>query len=520
MDAASGEKRRRLNGAAAAPNTKNKKKQEARSPWETTDESKGIALDGPTQLLAPGGAAAKNIAIKEVKSDANGFAFSTMTSLLEIQERGTKSKGHLALVLAGQKKKLLVRRGFADAATFEMTIVIKDPLCEEPELRPVTVVNIGAANVKKAESQPTSKAEVVCKEVVDVMFEAHFKFMSGYQTTVDRLSKHVSAMTSIVSEMVEAAGATMAPEVSLYPPRLRYDNDEVCGAFMKVRILQQDKRAILFCSGKNGIVNHEMRDEPDSEYAVQWLPNKSMTEIQEFTKQISTTTCVVANRTTIGVRCLAADIKQVRLTCCKSDPRYNDINISVVPSRYYEVTGFQIGTCSSSVISVLHQSEWLCVPTRRVERNGLCCWVVGAPTSPPVKKIVTKNGIILLIKDAPEDGKTAKKDNAKRPHSESPKDKREKNNDRAKRSASVQPPPASPKQEDASSTSSTWPSLSSGSSLSALEQKFLAMTERVGKLEARQTVFTDKLNEINTKMDNSTAAILAVLAEMRNDMKK
>jgi hypothetical protein len=528
--AAAPDKRRRT-GDLRDTSSGRQEPNKGRSPWESSPEAKGMELLDVQDLVIQAGGNPRTIACNELKINAMGVCFANFSTFAEAIDNGISSTGHLALLLHGSKKKMAIRRGASDAAVKEFNISVQDPLVSHPEVRAVTLINLGKVPVSKKQVKGGS-VDLQCKETIDIVFECFEQYSTDKQAWA-QITADPQTLKTRVSETLQQAQIEMAEEVTFYHPRLRQDS---MSAFLKVRVLKSDREKVLATSGKQSICNHEIIEgDSSSTYVVQWLPSKTVDDITHMIRSISCTVHPIANDKGLGVRCLRTNLGEVRTITNKGDPRYIDGNREVVHETFWVAQGFQRGTAATPCARALLEFGWPAVPLHREERQGVCSWTVAAQAAPPEKKYVLKNGTEIHIYEAPEPpnkkGKSDKKKGEAVKATPAVKKTKAKKEDTPVTCPTVKITPTS----STSSTASTSPSVPS--SAAAMSQ-YAALAARVTNLEAGhrrletgQTVLKEKMvsiehsqAEMNAKLDDgaskadaNTQMILAALGAMRKD---
>ena len=143
---------------------------------------------------------------------------------------------------------------------------------------------------------------------------------------------------------------------------------------------------------------------PDSKYAVVWLPQFSLKDVQHRvrTDDLCLAPCRIGTK--YGVRCQSKHQEEVHKALLPSKPF-----VSCIINEVYRLEPLPIGTQRSSLVELLQTFGWQAKPLQACKGSMGKAWTVGAEAAPPNVFIDTRHGWVSITK-VKGDNKTHKQE--------------------------------------------------------------------------------------------------------------
>ncbi len=290
-----------------------------RCKWETSNTDLGIQLHDPKQLTGHGLGEFLALRSDEVRQDAAGYIFASITTFEHIVGLKLQLKV-LCVILAGDKRKMAKDLGIEEQQMSTTTLNLKDPTSGRLELRPVTLVNVGSEKVKKAVS--TTELSLPSQETIELIFEVHASHTPGdvWKMISDRPKECFQEM------VCKNVSETHRKEGHFFSPRANWDASIIT---MKMRCPKSAKEYWYARSGSGGVFCHQLRtrsSEAEEDFLHHWRKGATLTEVQDEVAKLPGDASIIISSLGLGIRFKAKDRVAVRKVLLSSDERWCEGN--------------------------------------------------------------------------------------------------------------------------------------------------------------------------------------------------
>ena len=395
-------------GADLSKSTRTQKKKEP-SPLDSLDPAKLLVVDG--SFSSADGHGVAQLAADEVCAGARGIAFMTVQQV-EGLLKGAKSISiePLAILTVGELHQDL--HGLLPCANLRYPAIYA--VTQEPVLIRGTLVQLGdveiARTLKQASPEVTANPTTVVRIQVyrDQWPFPWDQFAAGPVKTLlqhcplfrlcrgQKCGKDCPHFHASVEEQVDAVLLDLWSWSWLKRSIVKSKPIDAESFSVYARIPESATLPLQRLSGANGLyIEPRSADKPgpDHRFAVVWLQNATLQEVQLKCKQLEHAITVARYGNRYGVRCLAKHEELLHKTLLP-DRGFFKCEVKSV----YRLAPLPIGTQRTSLQETLKQWRWNAKPLQPSKGARGTAWEVGASCEPPELVFTAAHGDVTVTK--------------------------------------------------------------------------------------------------------------------------
>ena len=172
------------------------------------------------------------------------------------------------------------------------------------------------------------------------------------------------------------------------------DKAEVLSLY--VRVPESNFNPLHLASGSHGVFFEPRLKNtpgPDPTYAVLWIPQQSLSDIQHRVKTNDKALAVCRLGTKYGIRCLAKHQEELHRSLNLKKPF-----VGCTVKQVYRIEPLPAGTQRQSIADICKSLGWTAKPLQPCKGSQGCAWEIGAEQAPPTPFIDAQHGWTTITK--------------------------------------------------------------------------------------------------------------------------